>query len=50
MNFIVGLLIAPDFKKMVNWMTLTTEDVTIQDPAFEVPGVRNFIILTALKI
>ena len=50
MNFIVGLLVQPDFKKIVNWLSLTPSTVTIEDVAFETPGVRNFVILTALKI
>ena len=50
MNFIVGLLVQPDFKKIVNWLSLTPSTVTIEDVAFEMPGVRNFVILTALKI
>ena len=50
MNFIVGLLIAPDFKNIVNWLSLSSEDVSIQDDCLELPKVRNFIIMTALKI
>jgi len=50
MNFIIGLLIQPDFKQLVNWLTLTPETVTMEDAALELPNLRNFVILTALKI
>ena len=50
MNFIIGLLVQPDFKKVVNWLSLTSSTVKMEDAACETPGVRNFVILTALKI
>ena len=50
MNYIIGLLVQPDFKRIVNWLSLTPDTVTMEEPAFEVPGVRNFVILAALKI
>ena len=31
MNFILGLLLAPDFKLIVNWQSLRSEDVCIED-------------------
>lgn len=51
MNFIVGLLIQAEFKKSVSWESLKRENVTIVDQgAFETPELRNFMILSALKI
>jgi len=50
MNYLVGLFLAPDFKKMINWLNLKSEDVTLEETALETPTLRNFIILTALKI
>ena len=50
MSYIIGLLVQPDFKRIVNWLSLTPESVTMEEAAFEVPGVRNFVILTALKV
>ncbi len=50
MNYLVGLFLAPDFKKMINWLNLKSEDVTLEESTLEAPTVRNFVILTALKI
>ena len=50
MHFIVGLLLAPDFKRMVNWLSLDSSQVTLQDHQFDRANLRNFVILTALKI
>ena len=50
MSYIVGLLIAPDFKQMVNWLNLKSENVTLEESSLEIPNLRNFVILTALKI
>ena len=51
MNFIIGLLLAPDFKQIVNWSSLRSTDLALDESAMEdVPCIRNFIILTALKI
>ena len=51
MNFIVGLLISPDFKQVINWANLRRETLAIEEQAMESSsGLRNFIILSALKI
>ena len=50
LGYLVSLLVQPAFKQIVNWLTLTPECVTMDEAAFEVPGVRNFVILTALKV
>ena len=50
MNFTSGLLVDPKFKEIVNWKTLNRENVTIEDQYFEDPSLRNFVILSALKI
>ena len=51
MNFIIGLLLAPDFKSIVNWQSLRRDDVCVEDSVMEeLPAVRNFVILSALKI
>lgn len=50
LRYIVDLLIAPDFKEMVNWCSLTKEQVSVESSALEQPNVRNFVILSALKI
>jgi len=51
MHYIVGLLIAEEFKRMVNWVTLRPEDVILREGNFENDApLRNFVILTALKI
>ena len=51
MNFIISLLLVPDFKTIVNWPNLRREDVCVGDSVMEqLPVVRNFVILTALKI
>ena len=63
MNFIISLLLAPDFKTVVNWHGLRKEDVNLilddsgnrigaggVNAIEDLPAFRNFIILTALKI
>ena len=51
MHFIVRLLLAPDFKRMVNWLSLKGDDVTLGEKQFsQAPSLCNFVILTALKI
>ena len=50
MNYIVTLLLEPEFKHSVNWTSLTQEKVTMDDKELDAPSVRNFVILTALKI
>jgi len=50
LHFVVNLLVAPDFKRMINWLSLKREDVTLKHTQIEDANLRNFIILTALKI
>ena len=50
MNFIIGLILQPGFKKLVDWENLQRENVLLPDSAFESSSVCNFVILTALKL
>ena len=50
MNFSLGLLLQPSFKKVVDWENLERENVLLPDMTFESSAVCNFVILTALKL